>query len=114
MPERAPTQAAEMLPRKPHPAPPAPNPAPSVDDALLRPSQRLRQRVLTVLAAMVAALAKLKGLVLLLPKLKFLATAATAIVSIGAYSLLFGWVFAAGFVALLFVHEMGHVVQLRR
>jgi Zn-dependent protease len=53
-------------------------------------------------------------LVLLLPKLKVLGTAATALVSIGAYSLLVGWVFAAGFVALLFVHEMGHVVRLRR
>jgi Zn-dependent protease len=36
------------------------------------------------------------------------------LVSVGAYSLLFGWPFAAGFVALLFVHEMGHVIQLRR
>ena len=27
---------------------------------------------------------------------------------------LWGWPFAAGFVALLFVHEMGHVIALRR
>jgi Zn-dependent protease len=35
-------------------------------------------------------------------------------VSIAAYTLLWGWQFAVGFVALLFVHEMGHVIQLRR
>ena len=47
-----------------------------------------------------AALAKLKGLILLVPKLKVLGTTGMALVSIGAYSLLFGWVFAAGSVAL--------------
>jgi Zn-dependent protease len=35
-------------------------------------------------------------------------------VSVAAYSLFWGWQFAAGFVVLLFVHEMGHVIQLRR
>ena len=34
--------------------------------------------------------------------------------SVAAYSLLWGWSFAAGFVILLFIHEMGHVIQLRR
>ena len=34
--------------------------------------------------------------------------------SVAAYSLFWGWPFAAGFVVLLFVHEMGHVIQLRR
>jgi len=36
------------------------------------------------------------------------------LVSVAAYALIWGWRFAAGFVALLFVHEMGHVLQLRR
>jgi Zn-dependent protease len=36
------------------------------------------------------------------------------LVSIAAYSLFWGWRFALGFVVLLFVHEMGHVIQLRR
>jgi Zn-dependent protease len=66
------------------------------------------------LAALVAGLAKLKAVIFVVLKLKFVATAGTAFVSVGAYSLLFGWPFAAGFVVLLFVHEMGHVVQLRR
>ena len=65
-----------------------------------------------ILAAIVAAFAKffaaIKGALLLLPKAKVLTTAATALISVGAYSLFFGWWFAAGFVALLFVHEMGH------
>ena len=51
---------------------------------------------------------------LLLPKVKLLTTAGTAFVSIAAYSLLWGWSFAAGFVILLFIHEIGHVIQLRR
>lgn len=58
--------------------------------------------------------AQLKGLLLVLPKLKLLTTAGTALVSVAAYSLLWGWSFAVGFVVLLFVHEMGHVIQLRR
>jgi Zn-dependent protease len=36
------------------------------------------------------------------------------LVSVAAYALIWGWSFAVGFVLLLFVHEMGHVVQLRR
>jgi Zn-dependent protease len=31
-----------------------------------------------------------------------------------AYAFVFGWKFAVGFVLLLFVHELGHVIQLRR
>ncbi len=57
---------------------------------------------------------KLKGLLLLIPKLKFATTGISMIVSIGAYALLFGLPFGIGFVLLLLVHEMGHVLQLRR
>jgi len=35
-------------------------------------------------------------------------------VSIGAYALLGGWWFGVGLVGLIFVHEMGHVLALRR
>jgi Zn-dependent protease len=58
--------------------------------------------------------AKAKALLFLLPKLKLLTTSASMLVSIGAYSLIWGWKFATGFVLLLLVHEMGHVLQLRR
>ncbi len=45
---------------------------------------------------------------------KFLTTSATMLVSVAAYALIWGWPFAAGFVGLLFLHEMGHYIQLRR
>jgi Zn-dependent protease len=41
-------------------------------------------------------------------------TGGSMILSVGAYALLWGWRFAVGFVALLFVHEMGHYIQMRR
>jgi len=50
----------------------------------------------------------------LLGKLKLLTTSGTMLVSIAAYSLIWGWKFAVGFVVLLLIHEMGHVIQLRR
>src|SRR5882724_1945753 len=81
------------------------------------PTSRLRGRIGSALAAIGALVAKffatIKGAVLLLPKVKLLTTAGTALVSVAAYSLFFGWTFAVGFVILLFVHEMGHVLQLR-
>jgi Zn-dependent protease len=76
------------------------------------------RRALGALAAVGVLLfkfaAKLKGLLLLLPKLKLFTTSASMLVSIGAYSLIWGWKFAVGFVLLLLVHELGHVIQLRR
>ena len=36
------------------------------------------------------------------------------LVSVAAYTLLWSWKFAIGFVLLLLVHEMGHVLQARR
>jgi Zn-dependent protease len=58
--------------------------------------------------------AKLKALLFLLPKIKVFTTSASMLVSVAAYSLIWGWKFAVGFVLLIFVHEMGHVLQLRR
>ena len=55
-----------------------------------------------------------KALLLLLPKAKLLTTSASMLVSVGAYALIWGWKFAAGFVGLLFLHELGHYIQLRR
>src|ERR1700733_4331924 len=115
---RPPAPAA--LPSAPATAPPA-HP---VDDPFGReprkesPVRDLRKRIGSGLAAAIALIAKffssIKGVLVLLPKLKLLTTAGTAFVSVAAYSLFWGWPFAAGFVVLLFVHEMGHVIQLRR
>jgi Zn-dependent protease len=95
-------------------APPTLEPA-TPSEAFGKPKRSwIRQKLSAFGAAIVALLAKLKAILLLLPKIKVLATAATALVSVGAYSLLWGWQFAAGFVVLIFIHEMGHVIQLRR
>ena len=81
----------------------------------LEPRQSfLKRRLAPIGAALVALLTKLKALLLLLPKAKLLISAGTMLVSIAAYSFVFGWPFAAGFVALLLVHELGHVIALRR
>jgi hypothetical protein len=50
----------------------------------------LRRRLGATGAAIVALLAKLKTVLLLLPKIKLLTTAATALVSVAAYSVLWG------------------------
>jgi Zn-dependent protease len=45
---------------------------------------------------------------------KVAVTVATMLLSIAAYAWLFGWWYAAGFVALLFAHEMGHYIAARQ
>ena len=47
-------------------------------------------------------------------KLKVFTTAASMLVSIAAYTWIWGLPFAIGFVLLIFVHELGHVLELRR
>ncbi len=72
------------------------------------------KRFLAPLAAVGLLLAKFKGLALLLLKVKFLGTALTMLLSVGVYALIFPLWFAVGIVVLIWVHEMGHVLQLRR
>jgi len=55
---------------------------------------------------------KLKYLAVLLQIGKF-KTFLSMLVSIWAYAMFWGWSFAAGFVVLIFIHEMGHVLALR-
>ena len=55
---------------------------------------------------------KMKYLLLILKVGKF-KTFITMLVSIWAYAMFWGWSFAAGFVGLIFIHEMGHVLALR-
>jgi Zn-dependent protease len=82
------------------------------------PVRSLRKRIGSAFAGLLALLAKfgaaIKALLVALPNFKLLTTAGTALVSVAAYSLFWGWTFAAGFVVLLFIHEMGHVIALRR
>jgi Zn-dependent protease len=47
-------------------------------------------------------------------KFKVFTTSASMLVSLAAYAWIWGWRFAAGFIALLFVHELGHYLEARR
>jgi Zn-dependent protease len=73
-----------------------------------------KRRIAPIGAAILAFLAKIKTILLLLPKLKLLTAAGTMLVSIVAYTTIWGFPFAVGLVLLLLVHELGHVVALRR
>ncbi len=57
-------------------------------------------------------LSKLKWLAIIF-KFKAFTTFGSMLVSLWAYALFFGWQFAAGFIALLFIHEMGHAAVMR-
>jgi Zn-dependent protease len=91
----------------PDPWVPVPAPHEPADPHSLR--SRVK-RALAPLAGIGAFLAKF-GLVLL--KLKSLVLVGSMAVSVAAYASIWGWKFALGFVLLIFVHEMGHVVVLR-
>lgn len=59
----------------------------------------------------------MKALLLLLKGAKLgpaLWSALSIIASIATYAMLYGWRFAVGFIALLFVHEMGHYVAAQQ
>lgn len=59
----------------------------------------------------------IKALLFLLSTLKFgklFTMAGTMVLTIGVYGLAFGWPFAVGIVALIFVHEMGHYIAARQ
>jgi len=73
-----------------------------------------KRRIAPLGAAVLAFLAKIKAIILFLPKIKLLVTAGSMAVSILAYTTIWGFWFAIGFVILLLVHEMGHVIALRR
>jgi Zn-dependent protease len=72
------------------------------------------RRLLLPLVAIGFLLAKFKGLLFLLLKVKFVGTGLTMLLSVGAYALLYPVWFSVGLVALIWVHEMGHVLQLKR
>lgn len=90
---------------------------PARDYRPIRPEGSLRvflKKLGAPFVALGALLLKFKAAILIVFKLKLFATAATMVVSIGAYTMLWGWRFAIGFVLLLLVHECGHVLEARR
>src|SRR6478672_1565347 len=106
----------ESFNQPPQPALPPPNPASDGYEPIHPGSGRpgFGKRIASALAALGVLLAKAKALIFLLPKLKLLTTFGSMLVSIAAYGLFFGLPFALGLVLLLFLHEIGHVIQLRR
>ncbi|MHB8693566.1 MAG: site-2 protease family protein [Solirubrobacteraceae bacterium] len=101
-----------MLELEPVPAELAPTQAPLTAPARSRAPWRRRLGALG--AALLAFLSKAKAILLLLGNIKIFATAGTMIVSVLAYGTIWGIPFATGFVVLLLIHELGHVIALRR
>lgn len=101
------------------PEPPAfPDPAHSADGARgyepVHPGTGLRGLVRKLFAPVLAIGFLVLKYGALLLKLKVFTTAGTMLVSIAAYAWIWGLPFAVGFVLLIFVHELGHVIELRR
>ncbi len=105
------SSSPEWLPPQPVTQPPAPPPWEEQRTPLLK---RVFGPLLVAGALLLKFGAKLKFLLVAAKGAKFLTTSASMLVSIAAYTFIWGWRFAVGFVALLFVHEMGHYIQLRR
>jgi Zn-dependent protease len=74
----------------------------------------LLRKLWAPIAAVGLLIWKLKFIAVAIFKFKLFTVAGSMLVSIAAYSLLWGWKFAVGIVLLLLVHEMGHVLELRR
>jgi len=94
--------------------PPGPQRPADHDHGAAHHQSFFKRRIAPVGAAILAFLAKIKTIILFLPKIKLLVTAGSMAVSILAYTTIWGFWFAIGFVILLLVHEMGHVIALRR
>ena len=105
--DRSPPQWLPPLSPQPVPEPPRPAPPPPRRTGLKRFTAPL-------FFGLLALLKWGKAILLFLPKAKVLTTSASMLVSVAAYALIWGWSFAGGFVALLFIHELGHYIQLRR
>ena len=67
-----------------------------------------------LLALLAGAFAYGKYALLLLAKAPFLLTALSAVISVAAYSTFGGWWVGLGLVVMILVHEMGHVIEIRR
>jgi len=78
------------------------------------PRQSNRGLMGGIISAALAIWAVVKYGLVFLVKVPALLTLGSALLSFGAYALLRGPEFAAGLVVMIFVHEMGHVVEIRR
>jgi len=120
-----PLDRAEQQPPHPLPPPPGypssypygqPGQYPSPPQPPQGPPQGVRRRSgllgwLTALGLGILGYAKYAVILL---KFAYVKTAVTLLISFGAYAVLFGPWFAAALVVMILVHEMGHVVEIRR
>ena len=111
-------ETRDLSPREAPDAGTLPNPETSADGARGYEPVQPRPGVRDLLRKLAAPLVGLGLLIVkfggVLLKLKVLTTGGTMLVSIAAYAWLWGLPFAVGFVLLIFVHELGHVLELRR
>ena len=98
----------------------APEP-PGYDERPIHPQSSLRMWARRIGGPLIAAVVigfqwilKLKFVIFAIAKFGFVTTALTGVLSVGAYTLLWGWQFAVLFVLLLFVHELGHALWMRK
>ena len=78
------------------------------------PQQGTRGALGWLATAALGVWAVVKYGLLFLVKIPAFATLFSALISFGAYSLLYGPWFAVALVVMIFVHEMGHVLEIRR
>jgi Zn-dependent protease len=89
-----------------HASEPVPSPVPT-------PPTRRATRFGPLGVAALFLLGKLKWVLAGL-KMMNVGTLLSMLLSVGAYAMMWGWKFAVGFVLLLFVHELGHAIAMRR
>src|SRR3984893_9524604 len=112
-----PPQGGEYIPPPPPPSYPVTSDIPpeSPYHYSPAPSRNANRGLLGGLfALLLGVFAYGKYVLLFLFKIPALATIGSALVSVAAYSLWGGTWFAVGLVLMIFIHEMGHVVEIRR
>jgi len=78
------------------------------------PRFRILRKLFAPFIALGVLVWKLKFIAVAVFKFKVFTTSASMLVSIAAYAWLWGWKFAVGFVLLILVHELGHVIEAKR
>src|SRR6266851_148428 len=110
-----PPQGGQYIPPPPMYQPGADIPADSPHHYSPAPSRRTSGGIgAGLLAALAAAWAYGKYALLFLVKFKAFGTLISLLISFGGYALFWGPWFAAALIVMIFVHEMGHVVEIRR
>jgi Zn-dependent protease len=91
----------------------APEQAPGHVPGFVDPPPSIGSRIKRATAPLVGAAAAVAKFGAVLFKIKAFVVVGSMAVSIAAYASLWGWKYAVGFVLLILVHEMGHVIVLR-